>query len=83
MKKALSLLLAGVMCVGLLAGCGGQDSGTDTTDDSTNTETTETGNKQIDTLRIAFVPSREPDEIITATEPAEADAHRRAGQAGL
>ena len=68
-KKALSLLLAGVMCVGLLAGCGGQDSGTDTTDDSTNTETTETGNKQIDTLRVAFVPSREPDEIITATEP--------------
>ena len=68
-KKALSLLLAGVMCVGLLAGCGGQDSGTDTTDDSTNTETTETGNKQIDTLRIAFVPSREPEEIITATEP--------------
>ena len=62
-KKALSLLLAGVMCVGLLAGCGGQDSGTDTTDDSTNTETTETGNKQIDTLRIAFVPSREPGEI--------------------
>ena len=69
MKKALSLLLAGVMCVGLLAGCSGQDSGTDTTDDSTNTETTETGNTQIDTLRIAFVPSREPDEIITATEP--------------
>ena len=69
MKKALSLLLAGVMCVGLLAGCSGQDSGTDTTDDSTNTETTETGNKQIDTLRIAFVPSREPEEIITATEP--------------
>ena len=68
-KKILSLLLTGVMCVGLLAGCGGQDSGTDTTDDSTNTETTETGNKQIDTLRIAFVPSREPDEIITATEP--------------
>ena len=31
--------------------------------------TTETGNKQIDTLRIAFVPSREPEEIITATEP--------------
>ena len=26
-------------------------------------------NKKIDTLRIAFVPSREPEEIITATEP--------------
>lgn len=70
MKKALSLLLAGVMCVGLLAGCGGQDSGTqDNTDNSTNTGTAETGNKKIDTLRIAFVPSREPEEIITATEP--------------
>ena len=31
--------------------------------------TQETGNKTIDTLRIAFVPSREPEEIITATEP--------------
>ncbi|MEI3579019.1 MAG: PhnD/SsuA/transferrin family substrate-binding protein [Acutalibacteraceae bacterium] len=29
----------------------------------------ENGNIQIDTLRVAFVPSREPDEIITATEP--------------
>ena len=26
MKKAFSLLLAGMMCVGLLAGCGGQNS---------------------------------------------------------
>ena len=25
MKKVFSLLLAGVMCVGLLAGCGGQN----------------------------------------------------------
>ena len=92
MKKALSLLLAGVRCVGLLAGCGGQnsesqssstsstnsttssasstDSSANSTDSSTSTTaTSETSNKKIDTLRIAFVPSREPEEIITATEP--------------
>lgn len=92
MKKALSLLLAGVLCVGLLAGCGGQnsesqssstsstnsttssasstDSSANSTDSSTSTAaSSETSNKKIDTLRIAFVPSREPEEIITATEP--------------
>ena len=91
-KKALSLLLAGVLCVGLLAGCGGQnsesqssstsstnsttssasstDSSANSTDSSTSTTaSSETSNKKIDTLRIAFVPSREPEEIITATEP--------------
>ena len=92
MKKALSLLLAGVLCVGLLAGCGGQnsesqssstsstnsttssasstDSSANSTDSSTSTSaSSETSNKKIDTLRIAFVPSREPEEIVTATEP--------------
>ena len=77
MKKAFSLLLASMMCVGLLAGCGGQNSetqsstsSTSSTDDSASTtETSESSNKKIDTLRIAFVPSREPEEIITATEP--------------
>ena len=92
MKKALSLLLAGVLCVGLLAGCGGQnsesqssstsstnsttssasstDSSANSTESSTSTTaSSETSNKKIDTLRIAFVPSRKPEEIITATEP--------------
>ena len=92
MKKALSLLLAGVLCVGLLAGCGGQnsesqssstsstnsttssasstDSSANSTDSSASTTaSSETSSKKIDTLRIAFVPSREPEEIITATEP--------------
>ena len=85
MKKALSLLLAGVLCVGLLAGCGGQNSesqssstsstnsttsSASSTDSSTSTTaSSETSNKKIDTLRIAFVPSREPEEIVTATEP--------------
>ena len=36
MKKAFSLLLAGVMCVGLLAGCGGQNSESQSSTSSTS-----------------------------------------------
>ncbi len=77
-KSTLSLLLAGTMCAGLLAGCGGQTSepqasstGTAASGaSSTGTSTSQAAeNTAIDTLRIAFVPSREPEEIITATEP--------------
>ena len=77
MKKAFSLLLAGVMCVGLLAGCGGQNSesqsstsSTSSTDGSTSTTaTSETSNKKIDTLRIAFVPSREQRKSLPLPNP--------------
>lgn len=57
MKKVIAFLLAAVMALGLLAACGNgnaQNAG---------------GSKKIETLRVAFVPSREPSEIITATEP--------------
>ena len=76
MKKSVSFLIAGALCMGLLAGCG--SSAEETTAAQTEAaveeaaaaeETTAAENKEIDTLRIAFVPSREPDEIITATEP--------------
>ena len=92
LKRAAALCLAVCMIAGLLAGCGGQnsesqssstsstnsttssasstDSSANSTDSSTSTTaSSETSNKKIDTLRIAFVPSREPEEIITATEP--------------
>ena len=54
MKKTLSLLLAGMMCVGLLAGCGGQNSETQSSTSSTSstdssastTETSESSNKK-------------------------------------
>ncbi|MBM6914937.1 PhnD/SsuA/transferrin family substrate-binding protein [Gemmiger formicilis] len=69
MKKALSLLLTGALCAGLLAGCGQTQSTPASGNTSTGSSVAEEGNKSIDTLRIAFVPSREPDEIITATEP--------------
>ena len=64
MKRSLALLLTLVMSLGLLAGCGSKD----TTADEPQKDG-ESGAKQIETLKVAFVPSREPQEIITATEP--------------
>ena len=50
-----SAILASAMCLGALAGCGSQSAASDS--------------KNIDTLKIAFVPSLESDTIITATAP--------------
>ena len=63
MKRSLALLLTLVMSLGLLAGCGSKDTVDEPQKDG------ESGAKQIETLKVAFVPSREPQEIITATEP--------------
>lgn len=57
MKKTVAMLLTAAMCAGLTAA------------GSSTIYAAEGENKQIDKLSIAFVPSREPDEIITATEP--------------
>lgn len=57
MKKVIALLLCLVMALGLLAAC------------SNGNAQKDAGSKKIETLRVAFVPSREPSEIITATEP--------------
>lgn len=82
MKKTVSFLLAGAMCAGLLAGCGSKPAETTAVADTTaaaettaaekaDAETTEAAaeTKEIEKLSIAFVPSREPSEIITATAP--------------
>lgn len=90
MKKMLSVLMAGTVSMGLLAGCAGSAasgsaaagntaagstaaSGTAAPSQASSGNTDQTAaqaaNKKIDKLKIAFVPSREPDEIITATEP--------------
>ena len=74
MKKIFALLLAVVMTLGLLAGCGTAAETPDTEAPATEAPAAEepaaeTTAKKIDTLKVAFVPSREPQEIITVTEP--------------
>ena len=63
MKKMFALLLALAMTLGLLAGCGDSNNASSAASGSAE------GAKKIETLKVAFVPSREPQEIITATEP--------------
>ena len=82
MKRFFAMMLAGISCVAMLAGCGNSASTTETTTENTNensVEATETAENtevsapaetvSIDKLTIGFVPSRDPDEIVTATEP--------------
>ena len=75
MKKSVSLLLAGAMFAGLLAGCsssstsGGTSAVASGSTAPSSVVSGEAGSKSIEKLSIAFVPSREPEEIITATEP--------------
>ena len=74
MKKIFALLLAVVMTLGLLAGCGTAAETPDTEAPATEAPAAEESAaeptaKKIDTLKVAFVPSREPQEIITVTEP--------------
>ncbi|SHN30733.1 phosphate/phosphite/phosphonate ABC transporter substrate-binding protein [Gracilibacillus kekensis] len=81
MKKIWFLLITMLFAVVLVA-CGESEEGSAEEADENNTEETEdntggetenqeeeTSNKEIETLSIGFVPSREPEEIITATEP--------------
>lgn len=56
MKKLLSLVLASALSLSLLTGCG-------------NSNKSSADDKTVDTLSVYFVPSREPEEIVTATEP--------------
>ena len=69
MKKASTLLLTGLLCASLLAGCGSTPASSFAAASDTAASSAVAANKTIDKLTVAFVPSREPDEIITATEP--------------
>ena len=84
MKRFIATMIAGISCVTMLAGCGNSAS-TQQPAETTATETAETTAEapaateataeapaeatKIDKLTIGFVPSRDPDEIVTATEP--------------
>jgi len=64
MKKSFwSKLAIGLSSLALLAGCS-SNSGSDT-----NQSQSQNSSKTIETLKIAFVPSRDPETIVTTTEP--------------
>ncbi|WP_053075141.1 PhnD/SsuA/transferrin family substrate-binding protein [Ornithinibacillus californiensis] len=78
--KKLWLSLIMVMFIAVLAACGESEepASTDETDansaqtaagDNAEGGSEESSNQVIETLSVGFVPSREPEEIITATEP--------------
>ena len=82
MKRFFAMMIAGISCVSMLAGCGNSAStetaetpaATETAETTEQTEATEVApaaaeNVKVDKLTIGFVPSRDPDEIVTATEP--------------
>lgn len=60
MKKVVAMVLSLVMALGLMAGCGQKDTGKDS------------GAKTVESLKIAFSPYADADQITTATEPLEA-----------
>ena len=83
MKKKIAMLLTAALCMGTFAGCGNSASNDNSTADNNAadntvvaTESSEAAtseaasaeNVKIDTLNVYFVPSRDPDEIVTATE---------------
>lgn len=85
-KQLAVFLLACVMLVGVTA-CSANNAGTtndsndstsqtattDNSNDAASTDTTAgTGNESIDKLNVYFVPSRDPEEIVTITEPLKA-----------
>ena len=62
MKKSFwSKLVLGVSAAALLAACSSQSGDSNASKESKS--------KTIDTLKVAFVPSRDPEAIVTATEP--------------
>ena len=52
-----------------LMACGNEASNTSKEDKKVDVDAEASGNESVDKLSIGFVPSRNPDEIITATEP--------------
>lgn len=67
MFKKLSKYVGLTLVAGMLAACGNNSAD----DTSKNSGAEDGGNVKIDTLSIGFVPSKDPDDIVTATEPLE------------
>ena len=72
MKKLFAFLLVVVMILSMMVGCG-----------NNTTPGNDTDTKKIETLKVAFVPSREPAEIDHRHRAPEGNAQGRAGQRRL
>ncbi|WP_456276896.1 phosphate/phosphite/phosphonate ABC transporter substrate-binding protein [Bacillus sp. AK128] len=76
LKKWLTLFMILTLAV-VVAACGSseetatteKETATETTETETETGATEEENEKIDELKVSFVPSKDPEQIITATEP--------------
>lgn len=80
MRKTVSVLMAAALCAAMIGGCSGGSKQAGATTAATSAaesesassaaeETAKAENKKIEKLNVYFVPSREPQEIVTATEP--------------
>ncbi|MDP4099099.1 PhnD/SsuA/transferrin family substrate-binding protein [Paenibacillus sp. P96] len=60
-----------MLAIGLLAGCGSGNATTNSNASGTGESSGEasSGNKEIQELKVSFVPSKDPEQIITTTEP--------------
>ena len=67
MKKFLASILTLALCLGLATGCAGKQTPAENNAESAG----ETGVKEIPSLKIAFSPYADADQITTATEPLE------------
>ena len=67
MKKFLATLLSLALCLGVATGCAGKE----TPVANSGKDVAETGVKEIPSLKIAFSPYADADQITTATEPLE------------
>ena len=67
MKKFLASILTLALCLGLATGCAGKE----TPAANSGKDVAETGVKEIPSLKIAFSPYADADQITTATEPLE------------
>ncbi len=72
-RRSFLQVTAAMGAAAALAACSSDSSSSASTSTSTATDSTteDAGDIAIDTLNVAFVPSKDPDEIITATEPLE------------
>lgn len=84
MKMRLMVLIVGMLTIGLLAGCGANNTPKNTNTGASNQPSPQVSTQpsanesekpaedptiNIDKLKVSFVPSKDPDEIITTTEP--------------